>query len=105
MHISPCCLKYDECDLTVADVLRGTYYENNTFPGIWGVGLGLCSHTHTNFEISLYMIFLSEICISESTPPAVTQQASQFRRPLLRWKGSHLNITSNLPTPVQSERG
>ena len=38
--------------------LKGTYYENNTFLGIWGVVLGLwCSHTHTNFEKSLYMIF------------------------------------------------
>ena len=39
-------------------ILKGTYYENNTSPGIWGVVLGLwCSHTHTNFEKSLYMIF------------------------------------------------
>ena len=31
--------------------LKGTYCENNTFPGIWGVVLGLwCSHMHTNFE-------------------------------------------------------
>ena len=38
--------------------LKGTYHENNTFPGIWGVVLGLwCSHTHTNFEKRLYMIF------------------------------------------------
>ena len=36
--------------------LKGTYYENNTFP--WGVVLGFwCSRTHTNFEKSLYMIF------------------------------------------------
>ena len=28
-------------------VLKGTYYEKNTFPWIWGVVLGLwCSHTH-----------------------------------------------------------
>ena len=33
--------------------VKGDYYENNTFPGIWGVVLGLwCSHTHTNFEKS-----------------------------------------------------
>ena len=38
--------------------LKGTYYENNTFPGIWGVVLGLWfSNTHRNFEKSLYMIF------------------------------------------------
>jgi hypothetical protein len=47
--------------------------------------------------------FLSEICISESTPPTVTKQASQFRRPLLRRKGAQLNITSHFPTPLQSE--
>jgi hypothetical protein len=28
--------------------------------------------------------FLSEICISESTPPTVTKGASHFQRPLLR---------------------
>ena len=37
-----------------ADHLKGTYSENNTFPGIWGVVLGLWrSHTQTNFEKSL----------------------------------------------------
>ena len=40
-------------------LLKGTYYENKTFPGIWGVVLGLCcSYTHKNFEKSLYMIIL-----------------------------------------------
>ena len=40
-------------------LLKGTtYYEKNTFSGIWGVVFGLwCYHTHTNFEKSLYMIF------------------------------------------------
>ena len=37
--------------------LKGTYYENNTFPGIWGVCGLWCSHAHTNFEKSPYMIF------------------------------------------------
>jgi hypothetical protein len=44
--------------LHIINYLKATYYANNTFPGIWGVILGLfCSHTHTNFEKSLYMIF------------------------------------------------
>ena len=43
---------------------------------------------------------LSEICISESTPPTVSNRASQFRRPLLRRKGALLNITSHFPTPL-----
>ena len=47
--------------------------------------------------------FLSEICIAESTPHTITKRASQFRRPLLRRKGVHLNITSHFPTPLQSE--
>ena len=47
--------------------------------------------------------FLSEICISESTPPTVTKRASRFRRPLLSRKGAQLNITSQLPNPLQSE--
>jgi hypothetical protein len=51
------------------------------------------------------MIFLSEICISESTPPTATKRASQFRRPLLRRKGAQLNSTSHFPTPLQSEHG
>ena len=35
--------------------LKGTYYENNTFPGIWVV-LGLwCSNKHKNVEKNLYM--------------------------------------------------
>ena len=46
--------------------------------------------------------FLSEICISESTPPTVNKRVSQFRRPLLRRKGAHLNITSHSPTSLQS---
>jgi hypothetical protein len=38
--------------------LKGTYYENSTFLGIWGGVVGIwCSHTHTNFEKSLYLIF------------------------------------------------
>ena len=38
----------------VSVALKGTYYENNTFPGIWDVVLGLwCSHTHINLEKSL----------------------------------------------------
>ena len=50
----PCILKMK----IIAIILKGTCYENNTFPGIWGVVLGLwCSHTHKNFEKSLYMIF------------------------------------------------
>ena len=48
---------------------------------------------------------MSEICISESTPPTVTKRASQFRRPLLRRKGAQLNSTSHFPTPLQSEHG
>ena len=32
--------------------------------------------------------FLSDIWISESTPPTVTKRASQFRRPLLGYSGS-----------------
>ena len=47
---------------------------------------------------------LSEICISESTPPTVTKRASQFRRPLLRRKGAQLNITSHFP-PLAQLRG
>ena len=32
-------------------ILKGTYYENNTFSRIWGVIFGLwCSNMHTNFE-------------------------------------------------------
>ena len=46
---------------------------------------------------------LSEICISESTPPRVTKQTSPFRRPLLRRKGAQLNITSHFPTPLESD--
>jgi hypothetical protein len=47
--------------------------------------------------------FLSEICISERTPPTVTKRASPFWRPLLRRKGVQFNITSHFPTPLQSE--
>jgi hypothetical protein len=62
--------------------LKGTYYENNTFLGIWGVVLGLsCSHTHTNFEKDLYLIFLIEIYISESTSPTVTNKRVRFGAP------------------------
>uniref|UniRef100_A0A8C4ZZL0 ATP-binding cassette, sub-family A (ABC1), member 4a n=1 Tax=Gadus morhua TaxID=8049 RepID=A0A8C4ZZL0_GADMO len=40
-------------EVLVSVSLKGTYYENNTFPWIWGVVLGVwCSHTHTNFEKS-----------------------------------------------------
>ena len=46
---------------------------------------------------------MSEVCISEITPPTVTKQASQFRPPLLRRKGAQLNITAHFPTPLQSE--
>ena len=81
-------------------ILKGTYYEKQHFS--WDLGLW-CSHTHTNFEKSLYMIFLSEICISESTPPTVTKRSGKFRCPLLRRKGAQLNITSHFPTPLQSE--
>ena len=67
--------------------LKGTYYGNSTFPGKKSV--------HD---------FLSGICISESTQPTVTKQASQFQFPLLCRKGAELNITYNFPTPLQSER-
>jgi hypothetical protein len=30
-------------------------------------------------------------------------ETSEFRRPLLCRKGAHLNITSQFPTPLQSE--
>ena len=63
--------------------------------------LGCCCHTHTNFDISLYILFWVR-CISESTPLRATKRASQFR-PLLRRKGAHLNITSHFPIPLQSE--
>ena len=44
-----------------------------------GVVLGLwCSHMHTNFEISLYMIFLSGICIFESTPSTLPNERVSF---------------------------
>ena len=46
--------------LTPPDLVmfKGTHHENNTFPGFWGVISGLwCSHTYTNFEKGLYMIF------------------------------------------------
>ena len=55
----------ERCGQTFSWYVRGCslvevtlHYENNTFPGILGVILGLwCCHTHTNFEISLYMLF------------------------------------------------
>ena len=41
------------------------------------------------------MPFLSEICISESTPSTVTKRVSQFRRLLLRRKQAHLHIATH----------
>ena len=56
------CMCWRKClqgtELMIPQCLKGTYYENNTFPGIQGVVCGLwCSHTHIYFEKSLYMIF------------------------------------------------
>ena len=57
-------------------ILKGTYYENNTSPGIWGVVLGLwCSHMHTNFEKSLYMISLVRYAFLKY--PAYSYQTSE----------------------------
>ena len=98
------CTFFTEHNLQRNCLLKGTSYENNNFPGNWGVVLGLwCSHTHTNFEKKSVHDFWSEICISESTPPTVTKRASQFRHPFLRRKGAQLNITCHFPTPLQSE--
>ena len=46
-------------NLSIIKQLKGKYYENSTWGvGIWGVVVGRwCSHTHTNFEISLFMMF------------------------------------------------
>uniref|UniRef100_A0A8C5AF26 Nicotinamide riboside kinase 1 n=1 Tax=Gadus morhua TaxID=8049 RepID=A0A8C5AF26_GADMO len=54
-------------------------------------------------EMQLFGVldFLSEIYISESTPPTVTKRASQFPRPLLCRKGAQLNIISHFP-PIRS---
>ena len=41
------------------------------------------------------MPFLSEICISESTPATVTKRVSQFRRLLLRRKQAHLHVATH----------
>ena len=55
------CLQKDFMIITLTSFqydLKGTYYENNTFPGIWGVVLGLwCSNMDTNFEKSLHDFF------------------------------------------------
>ena len=48
---------------------------------------GAPTRIQTLKKVSTY-VFLSEICISESTPPTVAKQASQFRRPLLRRKAA-----------------
>ena len=69
------------------------------FLGFWVLVL---PHAYKLWKKSLHDI-LSEISISECTPPTVTKRASSFRRPLLRRKGVHLNISSHFPTPLQSE--
>ena len=90
------------CKFDYFRILKVTLWKTHFF-GIWGIVLGLwCSNRHTNFEKSLYRIFRMR-CISESTLPTVTKRVSQFRRPLLRKNGVHLNITSHFPTPLQSE--
>ena len=55
--------------------LKRTYYENNTFPGIWGVVSGLwCCHMH--WIMSVHAFF--------EWAPTVSRWASQFRCGLLR---------------------
>ena len=64
----------------------------------WCFGSLVLPHAHKPRKNYVHD-FLSEIRISESTPPTVSKRASQFRRPLLRRKGAHFNITSHFPTP------
>ena len=64
------CMCWRKClqgtELMIPQCLKGTYYENNTFPGIQGVVLCLwCSHTHTHFEKPLQVHdILSEVCMN-----------------------------------------
>ena len=77
--------------------LKGTYYENHTFPA--------CSHTHTNFESHPHD-FLGEICISESTRLQLPNECVSFGAPSYVGrgrKGAHLNISSHFPVPLQTE--
>ena len=66
-------------------------FEGDIFRKHFSWNLGCCfeslvlPHAYKLWKKSVHDT-LSEICISESTPPTVTKRASQFRRPLLRRK-------------------
>ena len=64
-------------------IFKGTYYENNTFPGIWGVFLGLwCSHRHRKIrKKSVHHLFEWGMHFWR-TPPTFTKRANHFPTPL-----------------------
>ena len=86
--------------MNIRQPLKGTYYENSTFPGIWGVVVDIwCSHTHTNFEKSLYLIFWVRYAFLKAARLKLPNERVSFSAHSYVGRGAHLNMTSHFPTP------
>ena len=84
-HISQSC--------TITCLLKGTHDENNPFPGIWFIVWGLwCCYTHTNFEISLYMLFWERYAFLKVAYTAYSYQTSKSVSAPPPRKEAYLNI-------------
>ena len=79
--------------------LEGTYYEN-TFPGIWGVVLGLwCYHTHTNFEMSPYMLFWARYAFLKVPRRHLPNERVSFGTYSYIWSGHICILPPTSPPP------
>ena len=87
--------------MNIRQPLKGTYYENSTFLGIWGVIVGIWCiwHTHANFEKSLYMIFWVSYAFLEAARLKLPNERVSFSARSYVGRGAHLNMTSHFPTP------
>ena len=80
--------------------LKRMYYEINTFPGIWGDVLGLwCSHTHTNLEKIMYMIFWVRYAFLRVPRLQLANERVSFGAPFYVGRGHILILPPTSPRP------